>query len=177
MESIFPEKKEPVYAGFWIRAAASFIDFFILMVPAILIRFLMPSDEAPLYWFLTQSNAFGESLLLVINITYYCYLEQSSLQATLGKRALGLKVTDAYGDRITFGKAVARYFAKFLSAAILGIGFLLRGRTKSAERLVFSESHCCSRIQPKFARFCRSWNTTIYYHSSTITRAETGCGG
>ena len=36
-----------------------------------------------------------------------------------------LKVVDINDKKISFGKATARYFAKFLSAAIFGIGFLM----------------------------------------------------
>jgi uncharacterized RDD family membrane protein YckC len=39
--------------------------------------------------------------------------------------AVGLYVTDDYGRRISFTRATGRFFAKFLSAILLGIGFLM----------------------------------------------------
>ena len=52
-------------------------------------------------------------------------MESSPKQATVGKLACGLVVTDLSGQRLTFGKASGRYFAMIPSALILGIGFLM----------------------------------------------------
>ena len=56
---------------------------------------------------------------------YSAVFESSGKQATLGKMALGIIVTDLSGKRISFGKASGRYFGQFLSGFILGIGFLM----------------------------------------------------
>ena len=48
-----------------------------------------------------------------------------SSQATLGKMALGLKVTDVHGRRLTFGNALGRSLAKILSGLILAIGYIM----------------------------------------------------
>src|SRR5262249_48371563 len=56
---------------------------------------------------------------------YEALLESSEWQATVGKMIFGMKVTDLAGNRISFGQATARYFAKWLSAASLCIGFLM----------------------------------------------------
>jgi uncharacterized RDD family membrane protein YckC len=70
-----------------------------------------------------------------IQIAYFAYFESSEKQATFGKQALGLVVTDMNGDRITFGKAVIRYFAKFLSALILMIGYIMQPFTEKKQAL------------------------------------------
>jgi uncharacterized RDD family membrane protein YckC len=62
-------------------------------------------------------------------------LESSSMQATLGKMALGLKVTDLNGKQISFGKATGRYFAKIISAIILLIGFIMVAFTEKKQGL------------------------------------------
>jgi len=62
---------------------------------------------------------------LVIGWIYSAGLESSVKQATLGKMALGMRVTDLAGRRISFGRATGRHFAKILSVLILGIGFLM----------------------------------------------------
>ena len=62
---------------------------------------------------------------IVIDWLYYSLMESSLNQATLGKMALGLKVTDLNGNRISFGRATGRYFGHYLSALILGIGYLM----------------------------------------------------
>lgn len=62
-------------------------------------------------------------------------MESSAKQATLGKMALGIVVTDLEGARIGFGRATGRYFAKILSGLILGIGFLMAAFTERKQGL------------------------------------------
>jgi uncharacterized RDD family membrane protein YckC len=52
-------------------------------------------------------------------------MESSAAQGTFGKQWLGIIVTDAAGQRINFGRATGRYFARLLSILTLGFGFLL----------------------------------------------------
>jgi uncharacterized RDD family membrane protein YckC len=66
---------------------------------------------------------------------YYALMESSKNQATVGKLALGLKVTDEKGKRISFGRASGRFFAKILSSIILGIGFLMIAFTEKKQGL------------------------------------------
>jgi uncharacterized RDD family membrane protein YckC len=66
---------------------------------------------------------------------YYASMESSSWQATLGKKILGLKVTDLAGNRISFARASGRFFGKILSGMILGIGFLMAGFTQRKQAL------------------------------------------
>ena len=56
-----------------------------------------------------------------------CRMMSSSLSATPGKLALGMKVLRPGGGRLTLGRAVGRYFAKVLSAMILCIGYIIAG--------------------------------------------------
>lgn len=53
-----------------------------------------------------------------------------SWQGTLGKRILSLKVTDEAGNRISFGRATGRFFAKILSSMFCCIGFIMIGFTE-----------------------------------------------
>ncbi|MEP7128319.1 MAG: RDD family protein [Chitinophagales bacterium] len=69
------------------------------------------------------------STLIIISVTiswlYYSLMESSHRQATLGKSALGIKVTDLNGNRISFLNATGRYFGKILSGLIFGIGYIM----------------------------------------------------
>jgi len=56
---------------------------------------------------------------------YYAAMESSSLQATLGKKALGLKVTDLQGARVGFLRASGRYWGKLISVISFGAGFAM----------------------------------------------------
>jgi uncharacterized RDD family membrane protein YckC len=136
------------YAGFWLRFVAFIIDAivlgfigFILTLPFAMSRGIVPilhgrgpmnpEDFAPLF------AAFGRLFVirLAINWLYYALFESSTWQATLGKKALGLEVTDMQGARINFARATGRFFAKFLSTIILFIGFFMIGFTDRKQGL------------------------------------------
>jgi uncharacterized RDD family membrane protein YckC len=63
-------------------------------------------------------------------------MESSSWQATLGKKALNLRVADMYGAPISFARASGRHFAKLITGMIpLGVGFMLAGLTQRRQAL------------------------------------------
>ncbi len=76
---------------------------------------------------------------IVINIVgiwlYFALQESSEHQATLGKRALNIYVTDLQGRRISFGQATGRHFGKIISGFILGIGYMMAGFTEKKQGL------------------------------------------
>ncbi len=72
---------------------------------------------------------------LVINWLYSAIQESSPKQATIGKQAMGLVVTDMNGDRVSFVKATIRHFAKILSALILLIGYIMAFFTEKKQGL------------------------------------------
>ncbi|HYY98566.1 MAG TPA: RDD family protein [Pyrinomonadaceae bacterium] len=62
---------------------------------------------------------------LLVAYPYFALTESSPLQATPGKYALGLKVTDLEGRRVSFGRASARHFLKFVSNTLFMLGYLV----------------------------------------------------
>jgi hypothetical protein len=62
-------------------------------------------------------------------------MESSTKQGTLGKMALGIKVTDLNGNRIDFSKASGRYFGKIISSIILCIGYIMVAFTQKKQGL------------------------------------------
>jgi uncharacterized RDD family membrane protein YckC len=87
-------------------------------------------------------NASEESIAIVWNacsiliyFLYFSLMESSAKMATLGKMALGLIVVDYKGNRLTFDRSASRWIGKFISAAILGIGFLMALWTKKKQCL------------------------------------------
>ena len=72
---------------------------------------------------------------ILLSIVYYGGMVSSESQATLGKMAMGLKITDLHGRRISFGRAVGREFAKFFSAFTLMIGYLMAFFTERRQTL------------------------------------------
>jgi uncharacterized RDD family membrane protein YckC len=63
-------------------------------------------------------------IYLMSSWLYWALLESSAWQATLGKKALGLYVTDLAGNRPTFGRASGRFFAGRGIAMIPSLGGL-----------------------------------------------------
>ena len=114
----------PLYAGFWRRAAAFILDGVILILPNALIGWYLGAEE----WM-----PFGISILL--GCTYYAGFHSSAAQATPGKMAMRIKVTNLEGERIGVGRAIVRYFATWLSAIILGLGYLLAAVTRKRQAL------------------------------------------
>jgi uncharacterized RDD family membrane protein YckC len=107
------------YAGFWIRVAALLIDYVVLMIPMMIVTaVLYPIDSTGLVANLVTIPAMW---------LYFALMESGSGQATLGKRAVGLKVVDINGEPIGFGKATGRYFAKIISALVFYLGFIWVG--------------------------------------------------
>ncbi|MFE7060727.1 RDD family protein [Sutcliffiella sp. NPDC057660] len=98
------------YIGFWRRFFAYFIDGLILGIPASILF----GDG-------------GNTVVFLLGWIYFGAMESSGMQATLGKRMLGMKVVDKRGYRLSFGHAVGRHFAKILSYITLLIGFLIVG--------------------------------------------------
>jgi uncharacterized RDD family membrane protein YckC len=71
----------------------------------------------------------------ILQWLYFSLMESSVWQATVGKKLLGLTVTDLEGRRISFGRATGRYFAKIISSLILFIGYMMAGFTEKKQAL------------------------------------------
>jgi uncharacterized RDD family membrane protein YckC len=113
------------YAGFGARFAAFLLDLLIMVGLSLVVGFalgifmgLMGLADA------SSIEVMGNLLGILLNWLYFAGLESSARMATVGKRALGLVVTDLEGRRIGFGRATGRHFGKILSALVLGIGYL-----------------------------------------------------
>ncbi len=112
------------YGGFWLRVVAYIIDAFILAIPTWIIGALVGggmymNHGGPHF------NPGPNIASLVIGWLYFALMESSERGATVGKMAVGLRVVTDQGQRLSFANATGRYFAKFISAIILGIGFIM----------------------------------------------------
>jgi uncharacterized RDD family membrane protein YckC len=132
-----------VYAGFWLRAVAYAIDLFLLAIVAgeAILRPMMEHAGIPIdssLAFLTNNSRQVLALKLAVLAAgwlYWALLESSAWQATIGKKILGLKVTDLEGRRISFARASGRYFAKLISQLLLLFGFAMAGFTAKKQAL------------------------------------------
>jgi uncharacterized RDD family membrane protein YckC len=74
---------------------------------------------------------------------YHAFMESSAWQGTIGKRALGIVVTDLNGAPVNFARATGRFFSRLVSVMIpLGIGYLLAGFTAQKQALHDLMSSC-----------------------------------
>jgi uncharacterized RDD family membrane protein YckC len=134
------------YAGFWKRFLAYILDQIILSVLGIFIVVpflamigigLWNQDFDPSAEFIVY--LIGTYLMMILTILIgewlYFALMESMKGATLGKMALGIIVTDMNGNKITFGRASGRYFAKIISSLTLGVGYIIAGFTQQKQAL------------------------------------------
>lgn len=127
------------YAGFWARVGAWLLDQLVVGIPynvltALFVSYKQPSltstkdaaGNVTMHWN-GDWGTFGLLILAGVVITwlYSSLLLSSPRQATVGKMALGLVVTDESGERISFARASGRYFAGTLNSLTLGIGYLM----------------------------------------------------
>jgi uncharacterized RDD family membrane protein YckC len=142
-----------VYASFISRFAALIIDSivigclqFIVVAPIMAAMGLgiasqvdggELSDEATVGMVGAIVALFGTAMIMVyaISILYYAIMESSKAQGSVGKLALGIKVTDMDGNRITFGKALLRSIGKIISSMIMCIGYLMAAFTDKKQAL------------------------------------------
>ena len=80
---------------------------------------------------------------------YYMFLEASAWQATVGKRALGIRVEDVEGGRATRVQTSVRFFLRLVSALTLGIGFLVCGFTRRRQTLHDVAANCVVTRSPR----------------------------
>lgn len=126
-----------LYAGFWLRVAAAVIDGIILAIPLVFVWIVMFASAIPLLRHARDTDSpalvlmailprliLVLVLLLLASWLYWAAMESSTWQATLGKRAVGVYVTDLAGNRVTFGRASGRFFAGRGISAIPSIGGL-----------------------------------------------------
>ena len=141
------------YAGFWLRFVAYLIDsivigfvYSILIVPALGIMGLSiasmenldnMSESDGIAMAAGIIGTLGTVVLIsgIISILYFTIMEASKYQATLGKLALGIKVTDMEGKPLDFGKSLLRNLGKIVSQMIMMIGYIMAGLTAKKQAL------------------------------------------
>ena len=126
-----------VYAGFWRRTAALCIDSLLVGIVfyAIFLGGLLAmggSSLAGLESGDTPAGLFVAAYLIypVISALYYIGMESSATQATLGKMAVGIKVTDTEGHRMSRGRAFGRWVSHLICYVTLYIGYIMAGFTE-----------------------------------------------
>lgn len=130
------------YAGFWLRFVAYLIDTIVywFVAACALIVLLMIGGRN-----LDMDLERGTPLNLLIGMAfivgwygYFALMEGSEWQASFGKKAIGLRVTDLDGNRVTFERAAGRAFSKIVSDItfiFFAFGYLMAGFTQRKQAL------------------------------------------
>ncbi len=140
------------YAGFLRRALAFVLDFFLISLLLSPLKFFMEAGSQSV-WDIAMHNLqfpndpqippineiMRESWLGIVSsflfFFYYASFESSRFQATPGKIAIGIRVTDTSGQRISFWRAAGRYIAKYVSNVTLLIGYIMAAATPKKQAL------------------------------------------
>jgi len=130
-------------AGFWKRAGAYLIDWLILVVPFVIIVFFVGFFSAFSGTVEALAIAQAQFAGLLVQAVYEGVFLSGPWAATPGKRLLGLRVLDTAGNKISFWRAVGRFFGKILSSIPLGLGFLMMIFTEKKQTL---HDFMCSTI-------------------------------
>lgn len=119
------------YAGFLVRFVAYIVDTIVMSFVCAGVIMIFGASFLQANYFNSpedynmSSVLRMELVLIAVNWLYFALMESGPNQATLGKMAIGIKVTDLKGNRISFARATGRFFAKGISTLILLIGFLM----------------------------------------------------
>jgi uncharacterized RDD family membrane protein YckC len=137
------------YAGFWIRAGAKILDWIILSILSFVVQLVVfgivlgaaaasngSANEAAAI----VANLVSSLVQMVIGIGYVTFFV-GKFAATPGKMACGLKIVTAEGERVTYLRAFARYWAEIISGLICGIGYIIAAFDDEKRTL---HDHICS---------------------------------
>jgi uncharacterized RDD family membrane protein YckC len=124
-----------VYSGFWRRFAALLIDSVIVGLVILILSAAMGFSLGVGGVGGAGASAYGILISIAAPWLYWAGMESSKHQATIGKMALGMAVTDQFNNRISFLRATVRYFGKILSTLTLLVGFIMAAFTRRKQAL------------------------------------------
>jgi uncharacterized RDD family membrane protein YckC len=151
-EAVHPETPY-AYAGFWRRFVAWLLDAVLIYIIVSPINYIfLPASYKDLVSNILKSIREGTQMPIppindiilisvististLIHYFYFASWESSKHQATPGKLAIGIKVVDIHGQRLSFWRASGRYANKILSGATLLIGYMMAGWTEKGQAL------------------------------------------
>jgi uncharacterized RDD family membrane protein YckC len=156
-EGLSPETTG-IYGGFWIRAGAYLIDqitLFMLRLPFDL------AMRAYVFWVMYQSTSGGSNrtiwtsqgiliayglyalLIILIGLAYSVFFV-GRYGATPGKMALKLRIVRSDFSKVSYLRALGRYFAQGLSGMLLYIGYIMAGF--DSEKRALHDYLCDTRV-------------------------------
>jgi uncharacterized RDD family membrane protein YckC len=114
-QNILYVSMQKTYVGFWRRLFSAIVDILLLV-------FILTA----LFLLLPQSTPRMDALIIIlIGTLYYTILPTTNLQGTIGKLAIGAKVVDSNGNKISSGQSFIRFIGQIISVIVLFIGFIM----------------------------------------------------
>ncbi|HSY42529.1 MAG TPA: RDD family protein [Candidatus Acidoferrum sp.] len=137
------------YAGFWIRFGARILDGLIVGVPLMILFFVLVFSQIHPST-LGHSGAPPDLGILPTLLQFAFVFVQMGYEvfflgkygATPGKMACGLRVVTSDGGKISYGRAVGRFFAQILSGLICYIGYIIAAFDNPQKRAL--HDHICN---------------------------------
>jgi uncharacterized RDD family membrane protein YckC len=125
---------EAEYADIRSRIAAKIVDILIVLACIAPIDLVLGTTVVVHPHGLDRHPFTSAAFCLLVWTLYESLMESSKRQATIGKRALGIIVTDLQGKRITLRQAAVRCVAQVASACLF-IGYILAAFTRRKQTL------------------------------------------
>ena len=156
-EGLSPETNG-IYGGFWIRAGAYLIDqiaLFLVRLPFELAMrayvfwetFHLASGPSPQPFWQSRGILVAYGLyfiiLLAISLSYFVFFV-GRYGATPGKMALKLRIVRSDLSKVSYLRALGRYFAQGLSGMLLYIGYIMAGF--DSEKRALHDYLCDTRV-------------------------------
>lgn len=117
-----------VHAGFWRQMAALLIDSLLMTSGGSILAWMAFLMAVVVPVAMDSSDGFTAALIIALvvqwlaGVAYSALSEASGVQATLGKLALGIKVVDLQGERISLKRATIR---AVLQSPLFALGYFL----------------------------------------------------
>jgi len=157
------QRGEMRYAGFWIRFVAVIIDSLcllaLLIIPFMIFWSLFKDLLVPTFDPVTQrlTSHFDYGMLRLLQLGQFVVQTTIALafdllfirkyDATPGKLALGLKIVRSNGGKLTIGRIIGRFFAKWVSQIIIYIGYMIAAWTD--QKCALHDYICDTRVIKK----------------------------
>ena len=142
-----------VYAGFWIRFLAKFLDGMIqgsIGIVGIIIMMVLVGvitvEEGGGSWLTGLIMNIYQLFSFVFGVFYTTFF-LGKFSATPGKMICGLKVVTSDGGRVSYPRALGRHFAEWLSSLILMIGYIMAAFDE--EKRALHDRICDTRVIKK----------------------------
>ena len=114
-----------VYAGFFARMTAYILDMIIVGAVHLFVRAPLMGISSYLDFNILFSYTILDIILYAVSILYFVFFTYTE-GSTPGKKVMNLKVVNADGGKLTLFQVLYREtIGRFLSGAILGLGYLM----------------------------------------------------